>query len=445
MSEIVDTLITGGHVLTMDEAFTQFSDGAVAIQGGRIVDCGSAAELAERYDATSRIDAEGAIIMPGLVNGHCHAAMTLFRGLVENVDLDTFLDKVGAAEAAFVTPENVHVGAALACAEMALSGTTSFVDMYWYPHETVRAARALNMGLVTGPVFVAFPGFDDLAQWPQRIAFAEEFCEEMKGEASVYPTLAPHACYTLDEDKLREIAAMAERLDVPVQIHAAEAPSEMAQVADQYDATPVEVLERTGLLARGCSIAHGVHLSDSDIATLADAGTSVVHNPQSNAKLASGVARVADLFEAGVSVGLGTDGPSTGNDLDMFKAMRMAAMLQSIHTGRPDALAPRKVVAMATREGAKAAGIGADTGSLAPGKRADVICVSTKGLHMRPVYDPYAALVYSAGRDDVAHVFAGGRHIVSEGKLDWPGFDVILQQFESVAADIEEAHQGQPK
>lgn len=443
MSERVDTLITSGHVLTMDAAFTEYAQGAVAIRDGCIVECGPDKEVTARYDAAERLDADGSIIMPGFVNGHCHAAMSLFRGLAENVALDAFLEKVGAAEAAFVTPDNVHAGAAVACAEMALGGTTSFVDMYWYPHETVSAARALGMAIVTGPVFVAFPGFDDLAEWPQRVRFARQFCEEMKGEEGVYPTLAPHACYTLDEGKLAELAEMACELDVPIQVHAAEAPSEMAQVSEMYGATPVEVLERTGLLERGCSIAHGVHLSDRDISTLVNTSASVIHNPQSNAKLASGVARITDLLEAGVSVGLGTDGPSTGNDLDMWKAMRMCAMLQSIATGRADAIAPRDVVTLATRGGAQAAGIGADTGSLEAGKRADVICVSKSGLHMRPVYDPYAALVYSAGRDDVAHVFAQGRHIVRERALAWSGFDAILQQFERVATDIATAQKGE--
>ena len=438
----VDRLIVNGHVLTMDDEFTEFAKGAVAIRDGRIVECGPTDDLLANYAADETLDAQGALVMPGLVNGHCHAAMTLFRGLVENVALDTFLERVGAAEAAFVTPDSVYVGASVACAEMVLGGTTSFVDMYWYPHETVRAARELGMAIVTGPVFVAFPGFDDLAQWPQRIAFAESFSKEMKGQEGVYPTLAPHACYTLDEGKLRELADLAQTLDIPIQIHAAEASSEMAQVAEMYGATPVEVLERTGILDRGCAIAHGVHLSDSDIAMLAAKKASVIHNPQSNAKLASGVARIGDLLDAGVSVGLGTDGPSTGNDLDMWKAMRMCPMLQSIHSGVPDRLAPRDVVALAARDGARAAGMGADTGSLEPGKRADVICVSTGGLHMRPLYDPYAALVYSAGRDDVTHVFAQGRHVVREGALQWPGFETTLERFDTIAGEIAAAQAG---
>lgn len=434
--ERVDTLIVGGHVLTMDADFTEFADGAVAIRDGRIVACGPSADLTAQFEATKTLDAGGSIVMPGLVNGHGHAAMTLFRGYAENVALDTFLAKVGEAEGAYVSPGTVHVGAAVACAEMALGGITSFVDMYWYPDETIRAARALNMSIVTGPVFVAFPGFDDLAEWPDRLRFTEQFVERQRGQPGVFLSLAPHACYTLDEDKLCELATMAERLDLPVQVHAAEAPSEMQQVADAYAASPIAVLERTGLLAKGCAIAHGVHLSDSDIALITKAGASVIHNPQSNAKLASGVARVRDLLAAGVSVGLGTDGPSTGNDLDLWKAMRFAAMLQSISLGEPGAVTDREVVAMATRMGAQAAGLGEHTGSLEPGKNADVILVSTKGLHMRPVFNAYAALVYSAGRDDVTDVFASGRHIVQGGALQWDGFDAILEQFDAIAAAV---------
>lgn len=432
----VDTLIVHGHVLTMDANFTEFADGAVAMRDGKIVACGPAAELTPRSAATQTLDAEGSIVMPGLVNGHGHAAMTLFRGYAENVALDTFLAKVGEAEGAYVSPGTVYIGAAVACAEMALGGITSFVDMYWYPDETVRAARELGMSIVTGPVYVAFPGFDDLPQWPDRLRFTEEFVERQRGAPGVFPSLAPHACYTLDQDKLRELAAMAERLGLPVQVHAAEAPSEMQQVADAYGATPIEVLDRTGLLGTGCAIAHGVHLSDSDIALISKAGASVIHNPQSNAKLASGVARVRDLLAAGVPVGLGTDGPSTGNDLDLWKAMRFAAMLQSISLGEPGAVSDREVVSMATRMGARAAGLGEYTGSLEPGKNGDVILVSTKGLHMRPVFNIYAALVYSAGRDDVTDVFACGRHIVQGGVLQRDGFDAVLAQFDAIAAAI---------
>lgn len=433
----IDTLITGGHVLTMDKAFTGFADGAVAIREGKIVECGAAGDLATRYQADETIDADGGIIMPGLVNGHCHAAMTLFRGYAENVTLDAFLEKLSHVETNYVSPETVYLGAAVACAEMALGGITSFVDMYWYPDETVRAARGLHMSIVAGPVFVAFPGFDDLAEWPMRTEFASAFAQRHRDADGVFPALAPHGCYTLDEAKLTELTGIAETLDLPVHIHASEAPSEMQLVRDGYGgATPIEVLERTGLLRRNCQLAHGVHLSDSDIALIAKAGASVIHNPQSNAKLASGIARVCDLLKAGVPVGLGTDGPSSGNDLDMWKAMRLAANLQSVSRGEAGALSDRECVAMATRLGAKAAGMGEYTGSLEAGKNADIIVVSTKGLHMRPVFNPYAALVYSAGRDDVAHVFASGRHIVKDRILAWEGFHTLLDQFDRIAKAI---------
>jgi len=432
----VDTLITGGHVLTMDEAFTEFADGAVAIRGGRIVECGPIQELVARYQADETVDADGGIIMPGLVNGHCHAAMTLFRGYAENVTLDTFLEKVGHAELNYVSPGTVYIGAALACAEMALGGITGFVDMYWYPDETVRAARKLHMSIVAGPVFVAFPGYDDLAQWPMRTAFNGEFVARHKDTEGVYPSLAPHACYTLDEEKLTELASIAAEHKLPVQIHAAEAPSEMQLVRDAYDATPIEVLDRTGLLHQDCALAHAVHLCDSDINLIAKARASIIHNPGSNAKLASGIARICDLLEAGVPVGLGTDGPSSGNDLDMWKAMRLAANLQSVSLGKPGALSDRDALTLATRLGAKAAGLGDHTGSLEPGKNADVIVVSTKGLHMRPVFNPYAALVYSAGRDDVSHVFASGKHIVKDRTLLWTGFDEVLGQFETITKAV---------
>ena len=432
----VDTLITGGHVLTMDEAFTEFADGAVALASGKVVACGEASDMAALYSPSETVDAQGGIIMPGLVNGHCHAAMTLFRGYAENVTLDRFLEKLFVAEDNYVSPETVEIGASVACAEMALGGVTSFVDMYWYPDATIKAARTFHMSLVTGTVFVAFPGFDDLDTWEKRIAFTKDFTTRHRATPGVFPTLAPHGCYTLDEAKLTELAAISKAEGLPVQIHASEAPSEMAQVREMYDATPIEVLERTGLLTQNCAIAHGVHLSDSDIALIAKAGASVIHNPQSNAKLASGIARVCDLLEAGVPVGLGTDGPSSGNDLDMWKAMRLAANLQSVSRAAPGALTDRDTVALATRLGAKAAGIGHHTGSLEPGKNADVIVVSTKAPHMRPVYNPYAALVYAAGREDVSHVFASGEHIVKHATIQWEGFEEVLDQFDTITQAI---------
>lgn len=433
----VDILITGGHVLIMDEDFTEYEAGAVAILDGKIVECGGAQDLAVRFEAAETIDADGGIIMPGLVNGHCHAAMTLFRGYAENVTLDAFLDKLYHVEDNYISPETVSIGASVACAEMALGGITSFVDMYWYPDETIRAAHKLYMSIVAGPVFVAFPGFDDLSEWPMRTGFVEGFQERHCNTQGVFPSLAPHACYTLDEKKLTELAVIAEQQNLPVQIHASEAPSEMQMVRDGYDgATPIEILDRTGLLHQRCQLAHAVHLSDSDIALIKDAGASVIHNPQSNVKLASGIARICDLLEVGVPVGLGTDGPSSGNDLDMWKAMRLAANLQSVSRGEPGALSDRDTVALATRLGAKAAGMGDHTGSLEPGKKADLIVVSTKGLHMRPVFNPYAALVYSAGREDVAQVFAGGQHIVKNRALQWAGFDVVLDQFDQIARAI---------
>jgi len=432
----VDTLITGGHVLTMDEELTEFADGAVALRNGRIVECGKEADLAARYSADETLDADGGIIMPGLVNGHCHAAMTLFRGYAENVTLDGFLEKLTHAETEYVSPETVYIGASVACAEMVLGGITSFVDMYWYPDETIRAARQLNMSIVAGPVFVAFPGFDDLSEWHMRTEFAGPFAERHKGAEGVFTSLAPHGCYTLDEAKLTQLDAIAGDLNLPVQIHASEALSEMQLVRDAYDATPIEVLERTGLLHRNCQLAHAVHLSDSDIALIANAGASVIHNPQSNAKLASGIARICDLLEAGVPVGLGTDGPSSGNDLDMWKTMRLAVNLQSVSRGEPGALSDRDAVAMATRLGAKAAGMGGHTGSLESGRSGDVIVVSTKGLHMRPVFCPYAALVYCAGREDVAHVFASGKHIVKNRHLQRDGFDAVLEDFDTVTKAI---------
>ncbi|SPH23324.1 5-methylthioadenosine/S-adenosylhomocysteine deaminase [Defluviimonas aquaemixtae] len=421
--EAADILVTNAHVLTMDDELTELPTGALAVSGGRITALGPSAE-ARRVRAAETIDAGGGFVLPGFVNTHCHAAMTLFRGLADDRPLDGFLKAVWAAEAAHVVPETVQAGAVLGLAEMALGGVTHVVDMYFHPSATVAAARKLGFGLTTGPVFIGFDGIDRLP-WRERLRFAEEFVAEHRDAEGINLMLMPHSVYTLGEDQLGEIAALAAARDLPVHIHAAEAPSEMRLVAEQHGATPVRVLERCGLLRPGTLLAHAVHLDNAEIAMLAEAGVAVAHCPLSNAKLGSGMVRIADMKAAGVTLSLGTDGASSGNDLDMWKAMRLAAHLAVLSSGRPDALSARDTLFMATRGGAAAAGLGAETGMLAPGMRADFMVIRRDALHLIPSYDPYSTLVHAAGRDDVAHVVSRGRRIVADGRLTVPIEDEI--------------------
>jgi len=410
-----DLLVTNGHVLTMDAAFTAFPKGAVAITGGRIAAVGAMADAAG-VQAAEVVDAKGGIILPGFINTHCHAAMVLFRGLADDRPLDGFLKAVWAAEAAHVTADTVRAGATLGLAEMALGGVTHVVDMYFHPDATVEAAAHVGVGLTAGPVFIGFDGIDHLP-WPARTRFAEDFVARHRGRAGVELMLMPHSAYTLDADKLAEVTALSDRLGVPIHIHAAEAPSEMALVRNQHGTTPVRALDRAGMIREGTLLAHAVHLDDEEIALLADRGVAMAHCPLSNAKLASGTARIKALRGAGAITSLGTDGASSGNDLDMFRTMRLAAQLAILSTGEPDVLPAREIVAMATRGGAEAAGLAGRTGVLVPAMQADLMVVDLSAPHLIPSYDPYSTLVYAAGRADVAEVICRGRRIVADGAL----------------------------
>ncbi|WP_284164486.1 amidohydrolase [Frigidibacter sp. SD6-1] len=414
--EKADLIIRGGHVLTMDATFSDHPDGAIAVTDGRIVAVGPSVEAAGASAATE-IDAQGTIVMPGLINTHCHAAMTLFRGLADDRDLDGFLQRVWAAEAAFITPETVELGATIGAAEMALGGITHFTDMYWHPDATIAAARRIGLSLTTGPVFIGFDGIDGLP-WPKRLKAADDFLARHRDAPDLQLMAMPHSCYTLDAGKLAEVVALADRHGCPIHIHGAESPSEMALVASQHDgARPIGVFDRAGLLEHAPLIAHGVHLDDAEIARIAATGAAISHNPLSNAKLASGTARVADMIRAGIPLSLGTDGASSGNDLDLWKAMRLAGFLQALATGNPAALPARRLVEMATCGGARALRLGSETGSLETGKRADIAVISLDAPHMVPVFDPYSALAYSAGRNDVRDVIARGRPVVRNHRL----------------------------
>ena len=434
-----DTLVTNARILTMDDGFTEIAGGALAITGGKIAALGPASAAAGT-EAAEVVDAGGGLLLPGFVNTHCHAAMVLFRGLADDRPLDGFLKAVWAAEAAHVTPATIRAGATLGLAEMALGGVTHVVDMYFHPDATIAAAGKVGVGLTSGPVFIGFDGIDHLP-WPERLRFAEEFAARHRGADGVELMLMPHSAYTLDEGKLREVAAMSDRLGLPIHIHAAEAPSEMRLVADQHGTTPARILDRAGILKPGTLLAHAVHLDDAEIPLLAERGAAVAHCPLSNAKLGSGTARLKALRAGGVTLSLGTDGASSGNDLDMFKTMRQAAYLAILGSGEPDVLPAREIVAMATRGGAAAAGFCGRKGVLAPGMDADLMLVDLSAPHLIPVYDPYSTLVYAAGREDVREVFARGRHIVAGGRLT-VGIDDEIAEVRAVAARI--AHDPAP-
>lgn len=420
----IDTLIENAHILTMDDQFNELGNGYLAIQGGKIAAIGSMNDIPS-IKATRTIDACAHLVAPGFINTHCHAAMTMFRGLADDRPLDAFLQTVWAAEGTHATERNIEAAATLGTLEMASGGVTHFVDMYWHPEATAKAARFVGVGLTSGPVFVGMDGVDQ-TPWLNRMELASKQVQRLKTLGADVMAM-PHSCYTMDLAKLEEVARFAQAERIGVHIHASEAPSEMAMVKDAYGTRPPEVLKNSGILSSQTLIAHGVHLTHEEMKLLAVSKASVAHCPLSNAKLSSGTAEIIKLKQFGVTVSLGTDGPSSSNDLDMWQAMRHASFMSANHGGRPDGLPARDVFAMATKEGAKAIGLDDRKGSLEVGKDADIMVVDLQPPHMVPMYNVYSTLVYSAGRSDVAHVIAGGRTIIEDRKPTCDASQAITQ------------------
>lgn len=406
------TIIANAAVVTCDEANTILRPASVALEGGLITAVSD--EPIEARPGDAMIDARGGIVLPGLVNAHTHLAMTLLRGVADGTDLNAFLATLLPIESALVDADAAATGTELAGVELLRSGCTSALDMYFFPGSAMAAAARVGLTVHTGPVFIEFPGPDDLV-WPARVAWSRRFLE---GQEVGSRWVGPHSTYLLSEEQLRDVATLAEETGAGVHVHAAETIAEMAQVAERHGGrTPVQVLADVGLLHDRTVLAHAVHVTDADIETIAAAGAHVTHNPASNAKLASGLAPVRKMLDAGVNVALGTDGASSANDLDLWMAMRLAGFLPSIIHGDPGEIAATDVVRMATINGAKALGRGSTHGSVEVGKVADVVVLDGRAAAITPAYDPMSTLAYATGRAEVLHVFVAGAHVVSGGRV----------------------------
>lgn len=413
-------LITGGTVVTMDADRTVFPNGAVAVSGREIVAVGPTADLAARYPDARRIDATGKIVMPGLVNAHEHIPMSLLRGLADDLALQTWLEQhIFPAEAEFVDEEFVRVGTRLSCLELLRGGVTTVVDMYYFEGAIAEEIDRCGMRGVLGQTVIGFPA-PDYKTWDEAVAGAEDFVSEWKGHSRVTPAVAPHAPYTLSDEQLQAAHALAERLDVPLLIHVSETETELATIRERSGTTPVHYLDGLGVLTDRMVAAHMVWPTDDEIPLLAARGVGAVHNPQSNMKLASGVAPVPQLLAAGVDVGLGTDGPASNNDQDLWREMDSAAKLQKVSTGDPTALPAEDALTLATIGGARALDMDDAIGSLEAGKRADLIVVGTDGFHQvpqNPAGNPYSLLVYATHGSDVEMVMVDGRVVVRDGRV----------------------------
>jgi 5-methylthioadenosine/S-adenosylhomocysteine deaminase len=413
----VSIVVRNGTVVTVDANRRVIPRGSVAIDGRDIVAVDTADGIAARFTGRETIDAAGAVVMPGLVNTHTHAPMVLFRGLADDLALMDWLQKyIFPAEAKTVSPEFVRAGTRLAALEMIESGTTTYADMYYFEEEVARATRAAGLRGVLGETIIQFPAPD--AKTPaESLARVERFAREFAGDELITAAVAPHSMYTLDGDTLKACRALADRLQIPVIIHLAETKDEIKTSDEKYHATPTAYLESLRFWGPRTLAAHAVHVTPVDIAILAARHVGVSHNPESNMKLASGIAPVEAMRKAGVAVGLGTDGAASNNDLDMFEAMRQAAFLHKLVAGDPRAIPAPVALEMATIEGARAMGMEHEIGSLEAGKRADLLVVSMASARQTPMYDPVSHIVYVTHGDDVQTTIVNGKVLMRDRKV----------------------------
>jgi 5-methylthioadenosine/S-adenosylhomocysteine deaminase len=432
-------VVVGGTVLTQNAAHEILSPGAVAIDGTDIVEVGTPEAIAARYRATDTIEARGDVVLPGLINTHTHAPMVMYRGLADDLALMDWLQKyIFPAEAKTVSPELVRIGTRLAALEMIESGTTTFADMYYFEEEIAKAAIEAGLRGVLGQTIIQFPVAD--ARTPaDGLARAERFIEEFKDNGLVVPAVAPHALYTNDRATLVASAELGRKHGVPVIIHFAETEEEVRLAREKFNATPAAYLESIGFWGPNTLAAHAIWVTDDDITILKRHGIGLSHNPESNMKLASGAAPVSKYLAAGVALGLGTDGAASNNDLDMFEAMRQASFLAKHVTKNPTALPARGALDLATVGGARALHMEQRIGSLATGKRADLIVVSMRSARQTPLYDPVSHLVYTTRGDDVRTTIVNGRVLMRDRQVKTLNRDTVIADANRLAAKVREA------
>lgn len=435
----VTLIVSADAVVTMDPARRVFRPGAVAIDGSSIVAVDVPDRIRAAFRAEDEIDAAGQVVLPGLVNTHTHAPMVLYRGLADDLALKAWLEQyIFPAEARTVTPEFVRVGTRLAALELIQSGTTTFADMYYFEEEIAAETKAAGLRGVLGQTIIRFP-VPDASTPGEGLARTRRFIERWRGDSHIVPAVAPHALYSLDDRTLVAARDLARAYAVPLLMHVAETRDEVEQARVERGVSPVVALDRLGLLGPRFVAAHAVWVSDEDIGLIGRRGVGVAHNPESNMKLASGIAPVPRMLQAGVRVGLGTDGAASNNDLDLFEAMRQTALLHKVATGDPRTLPARSVLELATIGGARVLGLDDRIGSLEPGKRADLITVSMHGARQTPLYDPISHLVYVSRGEDVRTVLVDGRVLMRERRVLTLDAERVLAEARALAARVREA------
>ncbi|HKN74964.1 MAG TPA: amidohydrolase [Candidatus Acidoferrum sp.] len=419
-ANFVDLLITGGTVVTMDADRRIIENGYVIIKGDSIVAVGEGLPRMPNGPIFTKqtIDAKGALVLPGFINGHTHVPMTLLRGLHDDATLDDWLRKyIFPAEAKNVTEDFVRWGARLAAAEQIRSGITTFADMYYFEDAVAEETKSAGMRGVLGETFLDFPAPDNKTN-AAMLEYTEKFLKRWQGDPLIHAAAAPHSIYTCSQKTLQDSAALARKYHAPILIHLAEMKKELDDSLKQNGLTPVQYMDKLGILGPDVVAAHCIFVNEKDRTILADHHVGCVHNPSSNMMLASGVAPVIEERAAGIAVGLGTDGPAgSNNDLDLMEEIDLAAKLQKITKMDPSALGAKSVVEMATIEGAKALHMEKEIGSLEAGKKADIVVISLDEPNAVPMYDIYAQLAYALKGSDVETVVIGGRVVMRDKKL----------------------------
>ncbi|HEV8368933.1 MAG TPA: amidohydrolase [Pyrinomonadaceae bacterium] len=416
-AERVDLLVLGGTIVTIDKTRQLIDDGGIAVKNGRIVAIGPRAEIEGTYTARQRINATGKLITPGLINGHTHIPMVLFRGLADDLDLQDWLTKyIFPAEAKNVTEEFVRVGTRLGLAEMIRGGTTTYCDMYYFEDAIAEETSRAGVRGVLGETVIDFPVADNKTN-AEAMAYVEKFVSRWKGNDLIVPAIAPHAPYTVSEDHLKAARAFSDRTGAAIVTHISETKREVDDSVKAKGASPVAYLERIGFLNERVIAAHMVWPQGSDINILKQRRVGVVHNPQSNMKLAAGVAPVPKMMKEGVFVGLGTDGAASNNDLNMWEEMDTVAKLHKVFSGDPKIISAQEAFELATIRGAQAIHLEKEIGSLEPGKRADLLIIERDVLNQIPLYNIYSDLVYATKASDVESVIINGRIVMQNRKL----------------------------
>jgi 5-methylthioadenosine/S-adenosylhomocysteine deaminase len=441
----VDLIVFGDYVVSMVPDSPVLKNGAVAVKDGEIVAVGAADQIKVAFNAAETLSGENRIVMPGLINGHSHAAMTLLRGVAEDLSLMDWLNNyIFPAEVEFVDPEFVRIGTELACWEMIRGGTTTFVDMYYFPDTIANVVDACGMRAMISATVIDQPS-PDAKDATDSLAKGVQYIERWNGKnPRITPIFGPHSNYTLNAEQLKAVRKAASESGVGITIHLSESPYEVEHSKNTYGTTSIEMLDSIGFLDQPIIAAHVVWPTPEEFPILLERKVGVINNPTSNMKIASGIAPISDLLAAGVKVGLGTDGAASNNDLDMWEEMRLAALQQKVTQMDPQVMPARSVLNMATLGGAQAIGLSDSIGSLEKGKRADIIQVSTEDVHFVPMYDVISHLLYVTDEQDVTSVVVDGKILMRDKKLLTIDTERVKREANALAARIQKAlHQRQ--